>query len=53
MARKINPHTLPMYELRYKINKHTFEVLGRWFLPVIAYGMRKKLIQEYPENIAS
>ena len=50
MAKKINPNTLPMYKLRYKINKHTFEVLGRWFLPAIAYGMRKELIQEYPEK---
>lgn len=50
MAKRINPYTLPMYELRFKINKHSFEVIGRWFLPALAYGIRKKLILEQPEK---
>jgi len=38
----------PVYELRYKINKFSFEFIGRYFLPALAYGMRKKLSQESP-----
>lgn len=45
---QINPHTLPMYKLRFKLNKFNFEVIGRWYLPALAYGIRKKLIQESP-----
>lgn len=39
-----------MYELRYKINKNNYEILGSYHTPSLAYGMRKKKskLPQYP-----
>lgn len=36
------------YELRFKINRFDFEILGVYENPALAYGMKKKLAQENP-----
>jgi hypothetical protein len=36
------------YELRYKINKRSFELILRTSIAALAYGMRKKLTLEKP-----
>lgn len=38
------------YQLRFRINKHSFEVIGNYPTPSLAYGMRKKFIQEQPKT---
>lgn len=49
-TKKKKPPAQTFYELRYKINKFNHEVLGCWALAAIAYGMRKKLLNEKPEQ---
>lgn len=41
---------MPTYQLLYKINKFDNEVLGTYFVPALAYGMRKKFLKEQPEK---
>jgi len=41
---------LPIYELRYKINRFHHEVLLSTFQASLAYGMRKKLLRERPKE---
>lgn len=48
MKIKINPNLLPVYQLQFKVNKHSIEIIGTYWNRALAYGMRKKLIQENP-----
>lgn len=37
------------YELRLKTSKFNYNIIGTYENPALAYGMRKKYIQENPE----
>jgi len=39
-----------MYQLRFKINKHNFEIIGTYPTESLAYGMRKKISTEKPKT---
>jgi hypothetical protein len=37
-----------MYQLRFKLNKKDYEIVGTYSTASLAYGMRKKLSKEQP-----
>jgi len=39
-----------MFEVRFKINKTDYEVIGSYPTQPLAYGMRKKFAREQPET---
>lgn len=43
----------PVFQLRFKVNRFNFEVVGNYNSPSLAYGMRKKLCQEQPERYSA
>lgn len=43
-----NPYLTKIYELRFRVNKFSYEIIDRYNSPVLAYGMRKKFIKENP-----
>ena len=39
-----------MYQLRYHINQHHYEIVGTYPNRQLAYGIRKKLATEQPQR---
>jgi hypothetical protein len=48
--KKPNPHIFEVYEVRFKVNKFSYEVILSTSNKSLAYGMRKKLIKEQPQK---
>ena len=47
---KQNPNTQKKYELRFILSKFHHEIIGSYYQKSLAYGMRKKLINEQPQK---